>query len=386
MPLGKRRLFDEPRSPGEAIKTALQERGWSQEEFAAIAGKSREAISAVINGKSRVTPNMAVRLAAALGDEPGYWMRLDASYQLALLDHDAPEVERRARVFTMAPIREMQRRGWISQTKDLERLERELRSFFQIKSLEEEPRLIVATRKASQKKLTPAERAWCFRARQMAEAIPMSRPFDSDRLSGATAELRKLATHAKEARRLARVLEKYGVRFVVVEPLSGAKIDGAAFWLDDLQSPVIAVSIRYNRIDAFWFTVMHEWSHISNGDALSVDTNLVRDPEDIEDQSVLVGDTTEERANDEAADALIPNTELESFVRRLGPLYPRQRIIQFAHRVKIHPGIVVGQLQHRRELGYSSYRGLLVKIRAVVIETSLTDGWGQTVSPAVFER
>ena len=71
---------------------------------------------------------------------------------------------------------------------------------------------------------------------------------------------------------------------------------------------------------------------------------------------------------------------MDSFIRRVGPLYSKQRIVQFAHRVKIHPGIIVGQLQNRDEIGYSANREMLTKVREVVAQTALTDGWGRTIN------
>jgi HTH-type transcriptional regulator/antitoxin HigA len=49
--------------------------------------------------------------------------------------------------------------------------------------------------------------------------------------------------------------------------------------------------------------------------------------------------------------------------------------------MKIHPGIIVGQLQYRKELGYSALRELLPKVRDIVIGTALTDGWNQIIAP-----
>ena len=167
---------------------------------------------------------------------------------------------------------------------------------------------------------------------------------------------------------------------MVVEPLQGAKIDGAAFWIGD--SPVIAVSARWDRIDAFWFTVMHEFMHIKNRDVYSVDVNLVSDG----DTGIAIAtfdDEAEQRANAHAADVLVPKAELESFIKRTSPLYAAPRIVQFAHRIKMHPGIIVGQLQHRGELRYSSHRTFLSKIRRYVVETALTDGWGHSIGPSV---
>ncbi|GAJ11038.1 unnamed protein product, partial [marine sediment metagenome] len=45
------------------------------------------------------------------------------------------------------------------------------------------------------------------------------------------------------------------------------------------------------------------------------------------------------------------------------------------------PGIVVGQLQHRREISYAHNRDMLVKIRRTITESALTDGWGNSLPP-----
>jgi HTH-type transcriptional regulator/antitoxin HigA len=264
----------------------------------------------------------------------------------------------------------MQRRGWIKPHTDVAELEAEINAFFA-------PNLCVATRRSVHSAhLTPVQNAWCQRARQMASALSVA-PFKPQSLDQLTQALRKLAAYPKEVRHLPGVLAKYGLRFVVVEPLASEKLDGAAFWLDD-HSPVIAVSARFDRIDAFWFTVMHELAHIKNGDALSVDTELVADSIQA---SVIAKDSVEQIADKEAANSLIPSEELDSFIRRLGPLYSKERIIQFAHRVKIHPGIIVGQLQHRGELSYGSHRDMLVKLRSTITDAALTDGWGKTLAP-----
>jgi HTH-type transcriptional regulator/antitoxin HigA len=160
------------------------------------------------------------------------------------------------------------------------------------------------------------------------------------------------------------------------------RIDGAAFWLS-ADEPVIAVSLRHDRIDGFWFTVMHEYAHIRAGDALSVDTDLVDEMKGI--AVTLVEDEKERLANERAADALVPRSELWSFISRVGPYYSKERVIQFAHMMKIHPGIIVGQLQYRKELGYSALRGLLAKVRDIVISTALTDGWNQTITPGMVQ-
>lgn len=372
--------FGTGKSPGEVLREMLRLKGWTQEELALITGRSRQTIMGIATDKSGVTPDMAVSLTAAFGGDPFDWLTLDAAYRLAQVSRNPGEIEKRARLFNLAPVRDMQRRGWIGETIDSGELEQELKNFFSIASLDSEPQISVATRRSNRSgSITPTQRAWCFRAKQMALALQVKR-FSPDAMDDAAREIRTLAAYTKEARHLPHLLGEYGIRFVVVEPLPGAKIDGAAFWLAD-HSPVIAVSLRFDRIDSFWFTVMHEFIHIQQADALSVDEGMVGESGG---RDVPPDDDLERVADEEASSLLVDQGELQSFIHRVGPLYSRQRIIQFAHRIRIHPGIIVGQLQRKKELSYKSLRDLLVKIRDVVTEVALTDGWGRMVSPGMF--
>ena len=366
-------LFEGQLSPGKIIRRLLDSSSWTQQDLANITGRSRQTIAGIISGKVGITAEMASALAAAFGNRAIDWLRAEGTYRVSLLEHPTDSVERRARLFRLAPISDMERRGWIKGSPNVDELEAEIKRFYDIDALEQKPTLSLATRRSNQDDSTPAEMAWCVRAKQLASALQVQ-SFQGDRIDGLCADLRELAAYPKEARHLTRVCGSYGVRFVVVEPLPDAKIDGAAFWLND-SSPAIAVSVRFDRVDSFWHTVMHEVSHIRNGDALSVDTELLDDSR----ISLKSENDIEARANQEAAASLVPPEEFKSFTRRIGPLYSTQRIVQFAHRIKIHPGIIVGQLQYRGEVGYAAHRDLLVKIRQSVIETALTDGWGRSI-------
>ena len=374
-------LFDlRPVHPGRILREKLQERGWTQDQLSTITGYGKQAISLIVNEKNGVTAEMAKALAAAFGNTPEEWLKWDSQHRLSNAENDVSNIERRARLHSLAPLREMQKRGWISSTDDLERLEADLKKFFDVESLDGDITFSVAThRTVTFPYLNPAEKVWCFRARKMARVLPAP-PFRPDALNEAEKELRKLAAYPKEARHLTEILAAYGIRFVVVEPIPGVKIDGAAFW--DANSPVIALSIRFDRVDAFWFTLMHEFMHIKHGDAASVDSDLIDGTVGI--AVLLVEDEAEKQASNAATHALIPIKELQSFISRVGPLYSKERIIQFAHKIKIHPGIIVGQLQHKNEIGFSANREMLVKVRSAVIETALTDGWNRSITPGLL--
>jgi len=156
-----------------------------------------------------------------------------------------------------------------------------------------------------------------------------------------------------------------------VESIPTSKCDGVALWLDS-SSPVIGMSIQNDRIDSFFHTLMHELSHIKHRDECSLDA-------DIRGHAMLpltVKPKMEIRADADAANWLVPGSELKSFINRVGPLYSKQKIVGFARRIKVHEGIVVGQLQFRGEIGYHANRDLLEKIRNIVISSALTDGYG----------
>jgi HTH-type transcriptional regulator/antitoxin HigA len=363
------------KQPGQVIREMLEERGWTQTDFARILDRPIPTVNEIIQGKRAIMPEMAMALAAALGRDARFWLSLEANRQLAFAEDPGGDVRKRAALFEMAPIKDMEKRGWINRTTTAAELEGELRRFFGCDDLSQSPPLLLSTRRtAGPDDLTPVQRAWCFRARNLASSQVVA-PFNADAMNDCAAALRKLAAFAPEARKVARLLNEYGIRFVIVEPLSGAKIDGAAFWLGDDQ-PAIALSLRHDRIDGFWHTLCHELSHIRHRDALSIDSALVG--EDAAPSAVK--DSFERRADKDAAEMLIPADKLQSFIRRVAPLYSRDRIVQFAHRVKIHPGIIVGQLQHRGEIGFHANRELLAKVRDTVTSVGIVDGWGHTTA------
>lgn len=360
-------------TPGEEIRRLLCERGWTQADLARVVDRPLPTINAIIQGKKSITPRMAIALGAAFGTGPQKWMQLESAYRLSLAKANPDAIERRARLYDYAPIKDMERRGWIQHVKSPEEQEAVICRFFEINSLTEEPRINVATRESTgASSLTASQKAWCFRAKHLAQAIQIS-PFDKGGLKRASLRLRDLAAFPEEARHVSKTLAEFGIRFLVIEPLTGSKIDGATIWLDD-NSPVIVVSLRHDRIDAFWFTVLHEFYHVVHEDA-SVDDDLFGERQ----MPSIAKEEVERQADAKASDRLVPTEKLDSFIMRVSPLYSKTRIIQFAHTIQIHPGIIVGQLQYRGEIGYSANREMLIKVRDIVIDSALTDGWGRNV-------
>ena len=362
------------KSVGEILKGILAERGWTQIDLAEVMGQPHTTVHSLLNGRKVLDAEIALALGAALGPSAEYWLDIDSRYRLANAKVKVSNVERRAKIFNKAPVTEMVRRGWIVGSKDLSVLEDNLLRFFNINSLDETPQPIPhAARKSTEyTSVTPSQMAWLFRARHLSQSVA-ARPFTTHRFAQSLAGLKTFLENPLDIRRVPSVLAEGGVRMLVVQPLAKSKIDGASFWLDT-KSPVIVLSMRYDRIDYFWHTLWHELGHIHNRDNFALDQDMLpaekAQDEKCRPESELMADSF-------AVQNLVPQDRLDDFIVRVSPLFSRNRVVGFSKLRGVHPGIVVGQLQHRGEIGYTNHRNLLVKVREVVVESALTDGFGQ---------
>lgn len=365
--------------PGEFISEELEERGWSQADLAEILGKTPATVNQIIKVKRRITPEVAEGLSAAFGTTAEYWTNLETAYQYWLLRRGQlrPTVsQRKATIMTLAPYRELIRRGWIEGSNNIDVLEENVLTFLDLNALDDELPVIrhAARKSADYDEVSSGLRAWLSRARLVAQAAQVQ-PFSEDRLKDGLVQLKAFRRDRDDVRLIPSLLADAGVRLVVIEHLAGTKVDGASLWLDD-SSPVIVLSLRYDRIDSFWHTLMHEIGHILTGDGEIVDSNLVGDDATAWDNKPAA----EQKADAYAVEFLVPQDDLQRFINNHSPLYFDKDIMGFALLHAVHPGIVVGQLQHGAEIKYHQFRPMLEKVRHIITDSALTDGWGSVVS------
>src|SRR5262245_39732816 len=110
---GEKLFDDSPQAPGDRLRELLEEKGWTQDELASITGRSRQPIIDIIMKRRGITAEMAVALGAAFGQSPTYWLSLESAYQLSKVDQPKDAIMERARLFDLAPIKDMQKRGWL---------------------------------------------------------------------------------------------------------------------------------------------------------------------------------------------------------------------------------------------------------------------------------
>ena len=353
--------------PGSYLREELERRSWTQNDLAQILGRPPRLVNEIITGKRAITPETAHGLGVALGTGPELWMNFETQYQLSRTTPKEDTVARRAKIFGRFQIKEMQKRGWLKPVSSLDEIEAELTNFFGISSLDDEILIAHAAKKTSYDKISTQQAAWLIRAQQLAGDLEVSK-YSAENLPSLYKELRACVANANDAAKVPQILSKHGIRLVIVAPLPSSKIDAACMWFKG--QPLIALTLRYDKHDIFWHALLHELDHIEHGEGKSgpiVDSNLLND--------CSHGAKTEKRANEHAASKLIPHKELEAFVTRVKPFFSESAIIDFASRMNVHPGIVVGQLQHHGIVPWSTFAGYKVRIRELLTPHARTDGF-----------
>ncbi len=344
-------------TPGEYLRDELEERGWTVTEFAEILGRPIQAISEILNGKKEITAETAIDFASALGTSPELWLNLQSAYRLHEVGSDSPEVSpvaRRSRLRTFGPIREMQRRGWLEAVDDLDLLEQEVITLFQVESLDVQPEVAFAAKRANAgEPITSGQGAWLAYVKKVARARAVSE-LDLDRLAALAAVLPgRLRGGPSDLAGLEQVLASHGVVLVIESGLKGSKLDGAALFTDDGVA-VVGLTARYDRFDMFVFTLLHELAHLVLG-------HVDPDDEPLVDEEIGDGTSSsaiERAANDQASEWIFPG----GFIAPAPVSTPS--IARLADGYGVHPSLVIGRLQRDGTLAWSKLRNHIPKVRA----------------------
>ncbi|HEX7822711.1 MAG TPA: helix-turn-helix domain-containing protein [Sphingobium sp.] len=366
------------KTPGQLIEALLNERGWSKRTLAVVVGVDEATVNRWISDKQPINANIALLLEEVLSTPAERFLELQRAYDLAkarFAKRPDPDRANRAQLFGTLPITTMIKRGWLraDDIRDVANIEKELVRFFGAESANQIEVLPHAAKKTVvEGDTSPTQLAWLYRVRSIAEDL-MVAPYSEAKLRDSLPALRNLAIAPEEARRVPRIMAEAGVRFVIVESLPSAKIDGVCFWLN-AGAPVIGMSLRHDRIDNFWFVLRHEIEHVLQGHGKSA---IILDAE-LEGERAGTGETVsdEERvANQAAADFLVPASKMDAFIERKAPFFSERDLLGFAKTLGVHAGVIAGQLQHKTGR-YDRFRQHLAGIRQTVISGAAVDGWG----------
>ena len=334
-------------SPVEAIRFRMDQQGLKQSDLAPYFG-GKAKVSEVLNGKRPLSLKMIRALHEGLG----------IPAEVLLREHAAESIESRYKPADY-PFAQMVKLGYFEGFRGTAREAREigeelLDSFFSIFG-GKDPELVLCRKSDGKEVDRHALYAWQARVSRLAdqESLPaFNRASVNEDFARSVAKMSYLDHGPKAA---IEVLNKKGIHVVCARHLDKTYLDGACF-LSSKGAPVIGLSLRYDRADNFWFTLLHELGHLvlhyedmsEKGEAFFDDTDRLKG----------VHGKREQEANAFARDALIPDQIWKKNSERLLHASQEDEIKAFAESLSIHPGIVAGRI-HWEKKEYQIAPGLL---------------------------
>lgn len=253
-------------------------------------------------------------------------------------------------VWGQLPFREMIKRRWFDVPKNANPIEKVKEYFLNAAG----PQFATAYhRKKMRSRNAPNEYsliAWQARVLERARNYAKQNKLAEFKLDDSwLPELVSLTKHSDGAKRAHQLLAKKGIALVIERHLPGSYLDGAAM-LGDADRPVIGLTLRYDRLDNFWFVLLHELGHVYLHlfDGLRYDF--------FDEESASNSDTIENEADKYALDTLIPELLWNQCLSRFALSEEAVRID--AMNLQIDPSIIAGRI--RKERGnYTILNGLV---------------------------
>jgi HTH-type transcriptional regulator/antitoxin HigA len=331
--------------PGATIKEQLNDRGMSQKEFAARMDMSEKHISKLINGDVQLTPEVAVRLEVVLGVPAKFWNNLEAIYREKLIKVEAENtMDADEALAKQLPYSEMAKYGWVPATRNSKEKVIYLRKYFEVVelSLLENTQItkIACRRLAVTEKSDFALLAWVQEAKLKARNIETS-PINIKSLINMIPEIRKMTVSEPRefCPKLSKMLSDCGIVLIFLPHLKGSFLQGASFM--DGNKIVVGLTARGKDADKFWFSLFHEIAHIVLGHIGQADGTTEQD---------------EKAADSWARDTLISEEAFLEFEQRRN--YSASNVYEYAKKLGIAPGILVGRLQNEGCIKHSMLNDL----------------------------
>jgi HTH-type transcriptional regulator / antitoxin HigA len=344
-------VFSKP-DPIDAILFRMQEKGLRQKDIADLLG-GRNRASEVLARKRPLTLPMIRALYETLDIPPALLVqepKTEYSSQPAFVESDIP-------------LDLLQKRGWIEAGVTAKQLVQRLLAPAASPVLLRHTQVFGATSRTNHVRI----QLWLARVREIADSRDYLRGrYRPDHLN--TDALRYVArlSWMPDGPRLAvNFLAERGVAVVIEPHLSPTRLDGAAM-LGRSGSPVIGLTLREDRLDNFWFTLMHElvhaWKHLDSENCRAIaDENI--------EKSTEHSNTIEREANDLAAEILIDKATWRRSHAHLSP--SNESINELATRLQVSAAIVAGRIRYERKnyalftklVGYRTVRSMFPEVR-----------------------
>ena len=328
----------DPPDPIDAIKFRMDQAGLNQKDLIPCLG-SRSRVSEVLSGKRELTLGMIRALNTHLG----------IPAQSLIGEHPAPLPKALADVdFSRFPVKEMEKNGAflgfnLGSSKISDKAEEAVRWLVdRAGGFSALPQF--ALRKNDGMRLnakfdTYALLAWSLQALREAAEHPATGRFHPESLKEKFIQTLVSLSVTEDGPRQAReYLGKAGITLLALPHLAHTYLDGAIFLAAE-NRPVIVMTLRYDRLDNFWFVLLHELGHLKLGH-LSDERAWIAD-----DLELPASDSQREMDADAFANAMLLPLD---FSLDAQAKVSASEILRYAQDHGVSPAIVAGRIQHAK--------------------------------------
>lgn len=323
-------------TPVEAIKFRMDQLGLDDSDLVRYIGQ-RSKVSEILNGKRALSKQMIKSLHEGLGIPLNVLMEtnqlLDEEFKPAVLDKLLDEL----------PLALMFKRNYFetpfNNLRDFKKsalfyIKEFLRSVNCSDNLANQVLLKSTSNNNSNKPINKsALLAWAIKLIQKTNVTSLSGEFDADKITlewmKSLVQLSSLEANPFES--IKKELSAKGIHLIYLPHLDRTYLDGAAL-KNDKDEPVIGITLRFSNVDSFWFTLMHELSHVK--------LHLSQDNFFLENIEKLHTNKIEDEANELAAKALI---DIDDDL--LINIYDVTQVKKMSENLHIHPDIIAGRIR-----------------------------------------
>jgi len=322
--------------PLESILFRMDQMQLSRKDLVPYIG-SLSKVSEVLTRKRPLSLSMIRRLHRGL-DIPADILIEDVSVDSAIVCQD-PQMD-----WTQFPLKEMMERGCFGEThfnaQQLKEYAEDLmRKFMQdLLPKQVSPAFMRAPmhQRGDRQADEMALLAWRLCVLRQARAVTVGKQYRPGIITRAwLRELAKLSAFDEGPKLAREYLGRHGITLVIAKHFKGTFLDGAAML--DGDRPIVALTLRHDRLDHFWFVLLHELAHVAKH--LSPESPVFLDDLDRKDHQAV-----EAQADTMAMEALIPAKAWQDAAVRTTLSASDAKVL--AEKLGVHVAIVAGRLRH----------------------------------------
>lgn len=349
--------------PGYYLKDIIDSMDVTQEEFAKRLGVSGKTISKLVNGSISLSDDIAIRLSTMLGTSFDLWKNLQTTYDKKVAEIKIEQnLEDQCNIASCIDSSFFVNLGIFKKGLRKKDKVKVLCKYLKISDLNnlKDKNLLVNFRSGvsdfNENNIINSK-VWLQTAINIGETKEVCN-FNTSKLYSYIDEIRGMTVQDPSVflPRLREIFKDSGVIFVLLPHLKNSGINGAVVWIDK-NKVILAINDRRNFSDTFWFSLFHEIKHVLQQKNKRIFINGKN--ESIDDLDLEL----EREADLFAQNTLIPKNEYYQFIA--SNTFTEQSIIAFAKSINIHPGIVVGRLQHDGILHPSYFTRLKAKYKII---------------------